>query len=681
MAYLGKIVPTDRRAGRSWPKIRLPKGLRGRLLLAFAGISSFAVLSAVAGFVAFIVGRQALEQMTATRVPRALEASDLLGHSERLVATGPTLLNTISANKLAAVTATKNAELAAVHHLLDEMRTADDLKPMVRKLEVTIESLAANLDEIGIAASRRDQALVERTALLRNAFGAAHAFARTWSTHFEAIQKQVADLERIFGTKQANTQLNDLEQAMLSMLPLDELQRRTSDIFRILVGAAETHDPGELDRLKQASQTAMRDMDTLVSGVDLDTSTALLPQIKQLMDAAQRPGGLFAVKAMELNATDEGRRLIKDNAKLANRLSDAVRAFVGTSRQLMETSARHAVAVQTSGATALALIALLSLASSVLIVWLYVGRDIVARLTRLGGAMAEIAAGGRDTAVPAAGTDEVAAMGRAVEVFRRNALVLDQLLAERAEAAARLEIIVTERTAELRERTDEVAALNRGLEARVAEQVEELSRVGRLKRFLAPQLAKLIVSQGDEKILESHRREIVVVFCDLRGYTAFTETAEPEEVLEFLREYHGALGPLVAQFEGTLEPCAIPAPKPSSQPCRRQAAINPLAALRIAIAILTARSAGSGHGTGSLKNTNLGSDRFFGALRLHRDRHGLQPRGSALRGSERWTDPGQQPHCRSSRSGREARRSRQPGAEGSSPSGRDIQRRAEQQSL
>jgi GAF domain-containing protein len=106
---------------------------------------------------------------------------------------------------------------------------------------------------------------------------------------------------------------------------------------------------------------------------------------------------------------------------------------------------------------------------------------------------------------------------------------------------------------ELRQRTEEVAELNRGLEARVAEQLDELGRVGRLKRFLAPQLAEMIVSQGDEKILESHRREIVVVFCDLRGYTAFTETAEPEEVLDFLREYHGALGPLVSQFEGTLD--------------------------------------------------------------------------------------------------------------------------------
>ena len=70
---------------------------------------------------------------------------------------------------------------------------------------------------------------------------------------------------------------------------------------------------------------------------------------------------------------------------------------------------------------------------------------------------------------------------------------------------------------ELRARTEEVAELNRGLEARVTEQVEELGRVGRLRRFLAPQLAELIVSQGDEKILESRRREIVVVFCDLPG--------------------------------------------------------------------------------------------------------------------------------------------------------------------
>ena len=106
---------------------------------------------------------------------------------------------------------------------------------------------------------------------------------------------------------------------------------------------------------------------------------------------------------------------------------------------------------------------------------------------------------------------------------------------------------------ELRARNDEVAAWNRELEERVAAQVAELERVGKLKRFLAPQLAELIVARGDENILETHRRDIVVVFCDLRGFTAFAETAEPEEVLDLLREYHGALGPIVAASEGTLD--------------------------------------------------------------------------------------------------------------------------------
>jgi adenylate cyclase len=74
-----------------------------------------------------------------------------------------------------------------------------------------------------------------------------------------------------------------------------------------------------------------------------------------------------------------------------------------------------------------------------------------------------------------------------------------------------------------------------------------------LKRFLAPQLAEMIVSSGDERILETHRRDIVIVFCDLRGFTAFAETGEPEEVRDLLREYHETLGPIVTRSEGTLD--------------------------------------------------------------------------------------------------------------------------------
>ena len=99
----------------------------------------------------------------------------------------------------------------------------------------------------------------------------------------------------------------------------------------------------------------------------------------------------------------------------------------------------------------------------------------------------------------------------------------------------------------------ELAEWNRKLEQRVSDQVEELGRISRLKRFLPPQVVEVVTTSGDESFLESHRREITVVFCDLRGFTAFAETVEPEEVLAVLGDYHRALGDIVHRFEGTLE--------------------------------------------------------------------------------------------------------------------------------
>jgi class 3 adenylate cyclase/CheY-like chemotaxis protein len=105
----------------------------------------------------------------------------------------------------------------------------------------------------------------------------------------------------------------------------------------------------------------------------------------------------------------------------------------------------------------------------------------------------------------------------------------------------------------VQDQATELARWNATLEDRVAQQVAELERVGRLKRFFSPQLAELIVRGGTEDPLASHRREVTVVFTDLRGFTAFAELAEPEEVMGVLREYHARMGELVLAHEGTLE--------------------------------------------------------------------------------------------------------------------------------
>lgn len=131
----------------------------------------------------------------------------------------------------------------------------------------------------------------------------------------------------------------------------------------------------------------------------------------------------------------------------------------------------------------------------------------------------------------------------------------------------------------------ELAEWNRTLEQRVADQLARLERTDRLKLFLPSQLADLIIDSGDDSLLELHRRQIAIVFCDLRGFTAFSEMAEPEDVMSTLREYHEAMGGLIAQYQGTVEHFAgdglmvffndpLPCPNPAERAARMALAMR-----------------------------------------------------------------------------------------------------------
>jgi len=140
----------------------------------------------------------------------------------------------------------------------------------------------------------------------------------------------------------------------------------------------------------------------------------------------------------------------------------------------------------------------------------------------------------------------------------------------------------------------ELADWNKTLQQRVEDQVSQLEKLGRLKRFFSPQLADLIVAGGAEDPLKTHRREVTVIFLDLRGFTAFAETAEPEEVMGVLREYHTAMGKLILEHEGTLERFTgdgmmifFNDPVPVVNPAER--AIRMALAMRAGVAELTAK--------------------------------------------------------------------------------------------
>jgi class 3 adenylate cyclase/putative methionine-R-sulfoxide reductase with GAF domain len=168
---------------------------------------------------------------------------------------------------------------------------------------------------------------------------------------------------------------------------------------------------------------------------------------------------------------------------------------------------------------------------------------------------------------------------------------------------ARLLKELRERTGELEAQSQEVVKLNQHLERRVADQVGEIERMSRLRRFLSPQVADLIIASGMEKQLESHRREITALFCDLRGFTSFSESAAPEDVISLLRDYHAAIGEIIIKYSGTLEHYAgdgvmvffndpIPVENPALQ------AVRTALDMRTAIGALTEKWRRLGHEIG-----------------------------------------------------------------------------------
>ena len=187
----------------------------------------------------------------------------------------------------------------------------------------------------------------------------------------------------------------------------------------------------------------------------------------------------------------------------------------------------------------------------------------------------------------------------AVVLYRREVGLFSDRQIELVKAFADQAVIAIENARLL----NDLNRLNQQLEQRVTDQVSEIERMSRLRRFLPPQVADLIVASGAEKQLESHRREITALFCDLRGFTGFSEKSDPEDVMSLLREYHAAIGEIIIKYSGTLEHYAgdgvmvffndpIPVENPALQ------AVQTALEMRMAIEALTEKWRRLGHELG-----------------------------------------------------------------------------------
>ncbi len=423
---------------------RIRFGLRERLLLAFVAISSFAVIAALVGNYAFYAMGTALQDVTEKTVPPALAILDLAQRSERIVAVGPSLLAVTTADEFASASKTLDRELEGVANALAELPRQGVTAGKLAELDAVIAKLRENLAALKSAVARRNGATDRKAALLRGTFDAYGQFRSTWTPRFEELRGHIRTLQRTLETTRTSPNetlaaVDRLNNAVRDVTPLEQIQQEASIAFESMVRAANATTPAALESVEKEVASSVRRIDSLVSGVDPDVSLALIGPLSRLRSNAIGSASIIAARKVELDSAAEGRLLTFENSVISSGLSSAVDTLVAESKKGIAVATQQTRSVQDYGRLGLFLVVALSLISSALIVWLYVGRNIVARLTALSERTLALANGDLQSPLPAAGPDEIGRMAESLAVFRATAIEMEEAnLKEIREARTRL---------------------------------------------------------------------------------------------------------------------------------------------------------------------------------------------------------------------------------------------------
>jgi signal transduction histidine kinase len=436
-------------------------GVRARLLLAFFGISAFAVLAAAAGIYAFRQVGDRLELIDA-RVPQVVSSMEISRAADRLIASTPALLAATTTKEREEVSNRMRPEVDRLVMGLTHVGRGRTAGEAVVAIQTLVASLRSNLAELEDLVGLRLKTRERLATLLQAVFQANQETQRLFAPWFQVMEMQInRSLEEARQqSAEPGTQIGrDLSASIILDRSAQTAQRGFAAVIDQLVRTATI---GEKPRLPVVAFQLRRSIDDLSARAkDLDPKLRALftDQLERVRTLSVGPDAIIAVRGQELDLIGSAERLIRENADLSVRLTAAVDRLVWEAETDVDSSSKEALSVQRLSARILLLFAVLSLISSIVIVWLYVSRNLIRRLMHLSGGMLAIAGGSHNTPIHISGSDEIAEMGRVVEVLRKNTLERDELLTEKAQVADRLEQQVKQRTAELAQSVEELRAL------------------------------------------------------------------------------------------------------------------------------------------------------------------------------------------------------------------------------
>lgn len=414
-AMLSKTDETTDRSGRRVPAL----GLGARLLLAFVGIAFFSVLAAGAGILAFRVVGDRLEGIHAS-LPPTLAALEVSRSAERLVATAPALLATDDHAAWAAARSSLDAEEQLLRQRIGELGAAGGLD-----VRTIITRFVEEFDSLGDVVTAR-AATAERLAGLRSElFATDEQTARVlapWNRILDSeIRSLVAAPDSEAATGRRLSSLVDMQDAVRST------RERVSAVVGLLAESSSTEDPDRLPVLAFQLLLSLSGLEEAAARLDPRLQEELAPGIARLRGLAAGSSEIAQARALELRLLERAQGQLDSARALSDQLRAVVESLAADATTGIETVVDEALAVQEVSTLVLIALVLLSMLAAVLIVWLYVGRNIARRLRLLHTRVSAIAAGDFGTPVEVSGTDEVARMGAVVESLRRNTLERDRL--------------------------------------------------------------------------------------------------------------------------------------------------------------------------------------------------------------------------------------------------------------